>query len=99
MERRRRHLECRRGPGGCCVVDDRTCQKKLMASWLKRPVPRKVVKKLSAWAREGLLLVLLVLVSDADIESSLPYSSDSLYLCVIPGNRVGSSGKVSLSEC
>jgi hypothetical protein len=98
MERRRRHLECRRGPGGCCVVDDRTCQKKLMASWLKRPVPGEVVKKLSAWAREGLLLVFLVLVS-ADIESSLPYSSDSLCLCVIPGIRVGSSGKVSLSEC
>ncbi|KAJ5247072.1 hypothetical protein N7468_002055 [Penicillium chermesinum] len=35
MERRRRHEECRRIPGGCWVVEGRTCKKDLMPSWLK----------------------------------------------------------------
>lgn len=36
MERRRRHLECRRARGGCLVVFGRTCQMDLVPVWLKR---------------------------------------------------------------
>ncbi|KAE8157773.1 hypothetical protein BDV40DRAFT_38216 [Aspergillus tamarii] len=36
MERRRRHLECRRRAGGCLVVSGRTCQGDLVPAWLKR---------------------------------------------------------------
>ncbi|EIT81126.1 hypothetical protein AFCA_007179 [Aspergillus flavus] len=35
MERRRRHLECRRRAGGCLVVPGRTCQGDLVPGWLK----------------------------------------------------------------
>lgn len=35
MQRRRRHLECRRQRGGCLVIDGETCQKVLVPTWLK----------------------------------------------------------------
>lgn len=57
MERRRRHLECRRVPGGCWVVEGHTCQADLLPSWLKRQDPRKVVQSLTVWSREGSLLL------------------------------------------
>jgi hypothetical protein len=56
MERRRQHLECRRAPGGCWVVEGRTCQPDLVALWLKGRGPRKFVKSLATLGREGLLL-------------------------------------------
>ena len=70
MERRRWHLECRQVPGGCCVVDGRTCRKDLIP-WLKRSGPRKVTKKLWVWGREGLLLILILSVVEADNSYSL----------------------------
>ncbi|OJI85070.1 hypothetical protein ASPTUDRAFT_118338 [Aspergillus tubingensis CBS 134.48] len=36
MERRRRHLECRAQPGGCLVIEGRTCQKDLIPLWMKK---------------------------------------------------------------
>lgn len=64
MERRRWHLECRQVPGGCCVVDGKTCQKDLIR-WLKRSGPRKVARTLTAGGREG-SLVMFVFVFDID---------------------------------
>lgn len=54
MERRRWHLECPRLAGGCFVLEGEKCQTDLMPPGLKRQDPRKVVKTLSAWGREGL---------------------------------------------
>lgn len=51
MERRRRHLECRRTTGGCLVVERRTCQVDLVPTWLKRQGRIKVVKY---WGYEGM---------------------------------------------
>ncbi|KAL3468056.1 hypothetical protein BJX64DRAFT_282939 [Aspergillus heterothallicus] len=45
MERRRRHLECRRFRGGCLVIEGRTCQMDLVPTWLKRQGRVKVLKK------------------------------------------------------
>ena len=53
MERRRWHLECRRVPGGCCVIDGQTCQTDLVPSWLRRQRSRQMVKSLEIWGREG----------------------------------------------
>lgn len=53
MERRRRHLECRRVPQGCWVVEGQTCQADLVPSWLKKGGP-KVARSLAFLAREGL---------------------------------------------
>ncbi|KAJ5204700.1 uncharacterized protein N7498_005579 [Penicillium cinerascens] len=58
MERRRRHLECRQVPGGCCVVDGKTCQKDLIP-WLKRSGPRKVARTLATGGREALIICIL----------------------------------------
>lgn len=46
MERRRRHLECRRARGGCRVVKGRTCEMDLVPTWLKRQGRIKLVKYL-----------------------------------------------------
>ncbi|KAJ5682640.1 hypothetical protein N7462_005805 [Penicillium macrosclerotiorum] len=54
MERRRWHLECRPTPGGCWVVEGRTCQTDLVSSWIKRQGPRKVAKSLRTIGHEGL---------------------------------------------
>ncbi|PLB48391.1 hypothetical protein P170DRAFT_211498 [Aspergillus steynii IBT 23096] len=35
MDRRRRHLECQRGRGGCFVIPGETCQVGLVSAWLK----------------------------------------------------------------
>ncbi|KAK1148521.1 hypothetical protein N8T08_009527 [Aspergillus melleus] len=35
IERRRRHLECQRGRGGCFVILGDTCQVGLVSAWLK----------------------------------------------------------------
>ena len=53
MERRRQHLECRRVPQGCWVVEGQTCQTDLVPSWLKKGGP-KVARSLAVLAREGL---------------------------------------------
>ncbi|RAL05353.1 uncharacterized protein BO80DRAFT_135287 [Aspergillus ibericus CBS 121593] len=36
MERRRRHLECTQLPGGCLVIEGRTCHKDPFPIWLKK---------------------------------------------------------------
>lgn len=48
MERRRRHLECRPGEGGCFVVNGRSCTKDVMPIWLK-----KELKGWKRWRNEG----------------------------------------------
>lgn len=53
MERRRQHLECRRVPQGCWVVEGQTCQTDLVPSWLKKGGP-KVARSLAFLTREGL---------------------------------------------
>jgi hypothetical protein len=55
MERRRQHLECRRAPGGCWVVEGQTCHTDLVPLWLKGQGPRRVVKSLATLVHEGLL--------------------------------------------
>ncbi|PWY88580.1 hypothetical protein BO94DRAFT_44462 [Aspergillus sclerotioniger CBS 115572] len=52
MERRRRHLECAQLPGGCLVIEGRTCQKDLLPIWLKKPGRVELMKALGT---EGLL--------------------------------------------
>lgn len=84
MERRRWHLECRQVPGGCCVVDGQSCRKDLIP-WLKRSGPRKVTKKLTVWGREGLLIVLLIPVAEADMSCSVQPSFDNLRSCILDG--------------
>ncbi|EED22301.1 F-box domain protein [Talaromyces stipitatus ATCC 10500] len=58
MERRRRHLECRPGDGGCTVVLGASCRKEVVPRWLR--------KELRGWRDEvliyGLLLVFWTLV-------------------------------------
>ncbi|KAL2823364.1 hypothetical protein BDW59DRAFT_148781 [Aspergillus cavernicola] len=44
MERRRRHLECRRYRGGCLVIEGQTCQMDLVPTWLKRQGRVKLLK-------------------------------------------------------
>ncbi|KAF3398463.1 hypothetical protein F1880_006284 [Penicillium rolfsii] len=56
MERRRQHLECRRAPGGCWVIEGQTCHTDLVPLWLKGQGPRRVAKSLAVMAREGELL-------------------------------------------
>jgi hypothetical protein len=46
MERRRRHLECRRKTGGCLIIEGRTCQMDLVPTWLKRKGRVQLVKSL-----------------------------------------------------
>jgi hypothetical protein len=53
MERRRLHLECRRSPGGCSVVEGRTCQVDVVYSWLQMQRREKVIQRLAVWGREG----------------------------------------------
>lgn len=43
MQRRRRHLECRRQRGGCLVIGGETCQKVLVPTWLKGSRRREMV--------------------------------------------------------
>ena len=50
MERRRRHLECRRMKGGCMVVEGNTCQIDLVPVWLKR---NGGLISLAFWGDEG----------------------------------------------
>lgn len=78
MDRRRRHLECRRIAGGCLVIEGRTCQTDLMSSWLKRQGPRKVARTLSAWGREGGLLL-----HEINLRSRLILKLVALTVCVI----------------
>lgn len=56
MERRRQHLECRRAPGGCWVVEGQTCHTDLVPLWLKGQGPRRVVGSLATLVHEGSLL-------------------------------------------
>jgi hypothetical protein len=58
MERRRQHLECRRAPGGCWVVEGQTCHTDLVPLWLKGQGPRRVVRSLTTLVHEGGLLSL-----------------------------------------
>jgi hypothetical protein len=51
MDRRRRHLECRPGKGGCFVVDGRSCTKDVMPIWLKMEL-----KGWKRWRNEGELI-------------------------------------------
>jgi hypothetical protein len=51
MERRRRHLECRPGKGGCFVVDGESCTKDVMPIWLKNEL-----KGWKRWRNEGGLI-------------------------------------------
>lgn len=51
MERRRRHLECRSGLGGCYVVDGGNCRKEVVPPWLK-----KELRGWKGWRDEGALL-------------------------------------------
>lgn len=46
MERRRRHLECRRRRGGCLVIKGKTCEMDLVPTWLKRQGRIKLIKHL-----------------------------------------------------
>lgn len=55
MERRRQHLECRRTPGGCWVVEGQTCQSDLVPLWLKRKGPKRIARSLAMIGREGSL--------------------------------------------
>ena len=52
MERRRRHLECAPLPGGCLVIEGRTCQKVLLPIWLKKRGRLELMRSLGI---EGLL--------------------------------------------
>lgn len=90
MERRRRHLECRRVVGGCLVIEGRTCQTDLMPSWLKRQNPWKVAKTLSAWGREGGLLLCEIMLCLADRRAC---SLDCLCHCVLHGGPVESCSR------
>lgn len=64
MERRRRHLECRRVVGGCTVLEGQTCQTDLLPSWFKEQGRRVVVEYLAFWGREGSLLVRVEMCND-----------------------------------
>ncbi|BDD57170.1 hypothetical protein MAP00_002560 [Monascus purpureus] len=59
MERRRRHLECRRVKGGCMVVEGNTCQMDLVPIWLKR---KGGLAGLASWGDEALVIGLLCLI-------------------------------------
>ncbi|KAJ6120826.1 hypothetical protein N7523_005106 [Penicillium sp. IBT 18751x] len=95
MERRRRHLECRQVPGGCCVVDGQTCRKVLIP-WLKSSGPRKVTKKLWALGREGLLPVLILSGAEAGDAYSVQISSDNLRFRMLDGICMASGAEVKL---
>ncbi|CEO59316.1 Putative F-box domain protein [Penicillium brasilianum] len=56
MERRRQHLECRRTPGGCWVVEGQTCQSDLVPLWLKRQGPRRIARSLAMIGREAFII-------------------------------------------
>ncbi|KAJ5753083.1 hypothetical protein N7520_010000 [Penicillium odoratum] len=59
MERRRWHLECRRVPGGCWVVEGQTCRTDLVPSWLKRARTRKRIEYVGLLMREAVIVVIL----------------------------------------
>ncbi|KAJ5901812.1 hypothetical protein N7495_002340 [Penicillium taxi] len=82
MERRRWHLECRRIPGGCWVIEGNTCQRDLVPSWLKMQGSRKSVKMLIAWGRESNLLLSLLYNYCLLTFFSL-YSFDSGHYCAV----------------
>ena len=52
MERRRRHLECRSGPGGCQVVPGGNCTKEVVPRWVT-----KNLKNWNKWGDEGMLFL------------------------------------------
>lgn len=56
MERRRRHLECRRTKGGCLVIGGKTCQMDLVPTWLKTKRWKTVLRHCEIWGAEGLYL-------------------------------------------
>lgn len=55
MGRRRRHLECQRGTGGCFVIPGSTCQVGLVGAWLKGQERR--VKMVKFVGNEGLFII------------------------------------------
>ncbi|PYH92675.1 hypothetical protein BO71DRAFT_451269 [Aspergillus ellipticus CBS 707.79] len=58
MERRRRHLECGQFPGGCLVIEGRTCQKDLVPVWFKKQGRLEMVR---AVGKEALIYGLIFL--------------------------------------
>ncbi|KAF7588522.1 hypothetical protein BBP40_005549 [Aspergillus hancockii] len=56
MERRRRHLECRRKAGGCLIIEGRTCQMDLVPTWLKRKGRVQIVKSVGTEGMQSLSL-------------------------------------------
>lgn len=63
MERRRRHLECRRAPGGCFVVEGQTCQanpKPML--WWKGRTQQRLMKSVEDWGNEVLIICLVFLL-------------------------------------
>lgn len=53
MERRRRHLECRSGSGGCLVIEGRSCRRDIVPVWLKREGQIKLLGSWDFWRHEG----------------------------------------------
>ncbi|RAH43883.1 uncharacterized protein BO95DRAFT_454620 [Aspergillus brunneoviolaceus CBS 621.78] len=86
MERRRRHLECLRSPGGCFVIDGETCQKDLVPTWLKK---RGRLQRARSWGYEVFMTGLVFLVLNllwhlcgryvgSDLVLQLVYGTDGL---------------------
>ncbi|KAJ6109117.1 hypothetical protein N7486_001351 [Penicillium sp. IBT 16267x] len=61
MERRRWHLECRRVPGGCWVVEGQTCRRDLIPSWFKRNRGQERVEYVGSWVREAVIIALIAI--------------------------------------
>ncbi|KAL1985840.1 hypothetical protein VTN96DRAFT_7332 [Rasamsonia emersonii] len=61
MERRRRHLECRPGRGGCLVIEGRSCHRGMVPVWLKREGRIKLLGSWAFWRHEVLVIGLLFL--------------------------------------
>ncbi|KAJ5664486.1 hypothetical protein N7507_005217 [Penicillium longicatenatum] len=59
MERRRWHLECRRVPGGCWVVEGQTCRRDLIPSWFKR---NRAQERIEHGVREAVIIVLVAII-------------------------------------
>ncbi|KAJ9209283.1 hypothetical protein DTO166G4_9124 [Paecilomyces variotii] len=62
MERRRRHLECRRTKGGCLVIGGKTCQMDLVPTWLKTKRWKTVLRHCEIWGAEVLIIWLIFVV-------------------------------------
>lgn len=59
IARRRRHLECRPGKGGCMVIEGRTCTRAVIPWWIRRNEKLTMFGRGNGWRDEGHFYLIL----------------------------------------